>query len=94
MLEGLGTAAAPGVAPKKRGVNSVIVDSPLCKACGICVELCPRAAVFDSSPDGTPVVARLEDCNGCRSCELHCPDFAIRITLSTDQAAPLEEEVA
>jgi 2-oxoglutarate ferredoxin oxidoreductase subunit delta len=71
----------------------IFVDPTLCKQCGICIEICPRD-VFESSPDGALVVARLDDCNGCRSCELHCPDFAIRIAQSMQEVDALEEEVA
>jgi NAD-dependent dihydropyrimidine dehydrogenase PreA subunit len=28
-----------------------------------------------------PVVAREEDCNGCRLCDLLCPEFAIIVTI-------------
>ena len=47
-----------------------------CKACGICVELCPKK-VFDTDRDGYPVVARGLDCTQCSICWIHCPDFAI-----------------
>ncbi|MFN3535060.1 MAG: 4Fe-4S dicluster domain-containing protein [Desulfatiglandales bacterium] len=50
-----------------------------CKQCGICVAFCPKK-VLDRDPKGAPVVARPQDCIGCRFCELHCPDFAISIT--------------
>ena len=54
----------------------VQVISKLCKACGICVSLCPKD-VFDRAKDGKAVPARPEDCIGCGSCELHCPDFCV-----------------
>jgi len=63
--------------PRRRAAG-VHVDRELCKACGICVALCPRE-VFDADAQGVPVVARLEACNACRFCELHCPDFAIAV---------------
>ena len=49
-----------------------------CKACGICIAFCPKE-VFDRDEEGKPVIARPDECNGCRFCELHCPDFAITI---------------
>lgn len=49
-----------------------------CKACGICIAFCPKK-VFDRDEEGKPVIERPDDCNGCRFCELHCPDFAITI---------------
>lgn len=50
----------------------------LCKACGICVALCPQH-VYDRDDLGYPVIARGESCIQCLRCELHCPDFAIEI---------------
>ncbi len=47
-----------------------------CKACGICIALCPKH-VFDTGPDGKPVVARPQECVNCGTCEVMCPDFAI-----------------
>jgi 2-oxoglutarate ferredoxin oxidoreductase subunit delta len=47
-----------------------------CKACGICIALCPKK-VFDTGTDGKPIVARPQDCINCGMCEIMCPDFAI-----------------
>jgi 2-oxoglutarate ferredoxin oxidoreductase subunit delta len=54
------------------------LDLELCKACGICIELCPDK-VFDRDKLGNPVLARPEDCSQCLLCEVHCPDFAIEV---------------
>jgi 2-oxoglutarate ferredoxin oxidoreductase subunit delta len=64
---------------KRRVASELAVDLDLCKACGICLALCPRD-VFDADERGYPVVARLEACTVCRICEYHCPDFAISIS--------------
>jgi len=58
--------------------SPVRLDLELCKACGVCVEVCPPK-VFDRDRLGEPVVARPEDCTQCLICELHCPDFAIEV---------------
>jgi 2-oxoglutarate ferredoxin oxidoreductase subunit delta len=63
---------------KSRAPEAVVVDLDLCKACGICIELCPQD-VFDRDELGHPVVARLADCTACAFCERHCPDFAIDV---------------
>jgi 2-oxoglutarate ferredoxin oxidoreductase subunit delta len=56
----------------------VELNVSLCKACGICIDLCPTH-VFDATEMGEAVVARPEDCTQCLLCELHCPDFAIEV---------------
>jgi 2-oxoglutarate ferredoxin oxidoreductase subunit delta len=61
-----------------RLTNAITLDVELCKACGICIELCPEK-VFDRDPQGYPVLARPEACSQCLICELHCPDFAIEV---------------
>jgi 2-oxoglutarate ferredoxin oxidoreductase subunit delta len=58
--------------------SPVQLDLELCKACGVCVELCPEK-VFDRDRLGEPIVARPGDCTQCLICELHCPDFAIEV---------------
>jgi 2-oxoglutarate ferredoxin oxidoreductase subunit delta len=58
--------------------SPVQVDLELCKACGICIELCPDG-VFDRDKLGYPVLARPEACSQCLLCELHCPDFAVEV---------------
>ena len=56
----------------------IALDLRLCKACGICVALCPQQ-VYERDDLGYPVVARGDTCIQCLRCELHCPDFAIEI---------------
>ena len=56
----------------------VRLDLELCKACGVCIELCPEK-VFDRDKLGYPVLSRPEACSQCLICELHCPDFAIEV---------------
>ena len=56
----------------------IALDLGLCKACGICIAICPRQ-VYDRDELGFPVIARPELCTQCLTCEVHCPDFAIAI---------------
>jgi 2-oxoglutarate ferredoxin oxidoreductase subunit delta len=65
-------------ASRGTSASPVRLDLELCKACGVCIELCPEK-VFDRDKLGQPVVARPDDCSRCLICELHCPDFAIEI---------------
>jgi 2-oxoglutarate ferredoxin oxidoreductase subunit delta len=64
----------------------VQLDLELCKACGVCIELCPDK-VFDRDKLGYPVLARPDACSRCLLCELHCPDFAIEVRRRERKAA-------
>jgi len=66
--------------------SKVTVDLELCKACGICINLCPEG-VFDADDQAMPVIARPDDCTACLLCELHCPDFAIEVRRPVKKAA-------
>jgi 2-oxoglutarate ferredoxin oxidoreductase subunit delta len=69
----------------------IIIDRNLCKGCNICVEVCtPGTLELVDAPDkweGSVVqVKDVELCNFCRLCEIQCPDFAIRVVKSADEA--------
>ncbi len=62
-----------------------------CDDCGICIYVCPQKLF---SPSGEinqrgyvpPVLSRPEDCTGCLSCMLFCPDMAIVVALAEEEA--------
>ncbi len=62
----------------------VWVDESRCKACDICVSVCP-AGVLAMRPEPSSTLGSMveiiapEDCIGCNDCELNCPDFAIYV---------------
>jgi len=70
-----------------RVAQGIAIDLELCKACGICRNLCPRD-VFDLDERGYPIVSRLDQCTVCMICEYHCPDFAISVSFTEETRAP------
>ena len=69
---------------KPAGDVPVWVNKHNCKACDICVSVCPAgvlAMVYDpSSVLGANINIEYPDsCIGCLECELSCPDFAIYV---------------
>jgi len=67
----------------------VWVDEVRCKACDVCVSVCP-AGVLDMRLEPTSTLGAMlnisapELCIGCNDCELHCPDFAIHVADKKD----------
>jgi len=62
----------------KTGVYKIEVNYDWCKACELCIRFCPFD-VLEADEEGKPRVVRLEACNNCKLCELHCPDLAILV---------------
>ena len=66
------------------GNQPVWVNTDNCKACDICVSVCPSGVlgmVYEpTSTLGAMIsIDHPEACIGCHECELTCPDFAIYV---------------
>ncbi len=67
----------------------VWVDEIRCKACDVCVSVCPAGVLaMKQEPTSTLgaiiTVVHEESCIGCSDCELSCPDFAIFVADKKD----------
>jgi 2-oxoglutarate ferredoxin oxidoreductase subunit delta len=62
----------------RQKLKELVIKREWCKACGICVALCPKQ-VLEQDDDGKAVAVRPEDCICCKMCELRCPDLAITV---------------
>jgi len=66
------------------GNQPVWVNTHNCKACDICVSVCP-SGVLGMRYEKTSTLGAMisidhpEACIGCNECELTCPDFAIYV---------------
>jgi len=67
-----------------------IVSKERCVSCDRCVDVCPTN-VFDSTPDGVPVIARKDDCQSCFMCELYCPADALYVTPLAEKSIAVNE---
>lgn len=57
---------------------NISLNMAYCKGCGICAAFCPKN-VLAMGDDGKVAAVTPENCIGCKNCEYHCPDFAIRV---------------
>jgi 2-oxoglutarate ferredoxin oxidoreductase subunit delta len=64
-------------------MKKIIVDSTFCKGCNICTTICAKQALkpgTSRSKKGYLMPETIPDnCVGCGSCEIVCPDFAISV---------------
>jgi len=60
------------------GPSEIKIMKHWCKACGICIALCPKG-VLEADDKGKAVAVAPEKCTRCGMCEMHCPDFAISV---------------
>jgi len=58
----------------------IVVDDSKCvkDTQKICVEICP-VSVFRLKKSGRPQIVNEEDCIMCRTCQVNCPEQAIKI---------------
>jgi len=68
-------------APKN---TPVWIEEHKCKACDICVSVCPAGVLAMRQEPQSTLGAMVEiiekdSCIGCMDCELSCPDFAIHV---------------
>jgi 2-oxoglutarate ferredoxin oxidoreductase subunit delta len=66
------------------GNQPVWVNTSNCKACDICVSVCPSGVLgmkyeITSTLGAMISIDHPEACIGCMECELSCPDFAIYV---------------
>jgi 2-oxoglutarate ferredoxin oxidoreductase subunit delta len=61
--------------------GKIKIDFEKCKACGLCIAVCPKNSIIISKKSNKggyfPAEAKNIDCTGCCACALICPDAAI-----------------
>ncbi|MFO8056670.1 MAG: 4Fe-4S binding protein [bacterium] len=70
-------------AKKKAVKGKIIIEAEMCKACGYCIEHCPKNSIELASYYNTkgynPATPVGEDCNGCGICAVVCPEGIIEV---------------
>jgi 2-oxoglutarate ferredoxin oxidoreductase subunit delta len=61
------------------------INQKWCKGCGICMALCPKGILVPEGLDQKASVTDPDLCINCKMCEVHCPDFAIRVVDAEDK---------
>ena len=56
-----------------------IIDKKKCKGNFVCCGICPVNVFDKDEKNKKAVVARPDDCIGCRACEAQCPEGAIKV---------------
>lgn len=71
---------------ESRKTSYIIIDKDLCKACHICISVCPREIIRISEGINQfgynyaeVNVVKAHECTGCKSCAVMCPDVAISV---------------
>ena len=78
-------AADEVVKKKKKSPAKIEIIDVNCKACDICVDVCPQNVLaMEKDPsrwEGYVVkIVNLDSCTKCMLCEVECPDFAIKVS--------------
>jgi 2-oxoglutarate ferredoxin oxidoreductase subunit delta len=60
------------------------IDFEGCKACGLCMEFCPKNCIvldeeMNSRGFHPASFTNPENCTGCRTCAVMCPDVCIEV---------------
>lgn len=63
--------------PHPRAAEIAAVDLAVCDRCGLCLPLCPPAAIH---MEANELTVDGESCTGCRKCLAPCPVGALVMT--------------
>jgi NAD-dependent dihydropyrimidine dehydrogenase PreA subunit len=64
---------------------NIAIDESGCRACNLCVEICPTDVLEMDSGGDIAKVVRIDDCIGCTSCMYLCPSRCLEVTEFAEQ---------
>ena len=64
--------------------GAIVVDTVLCKGCGVCIEACPTNVIsfakeVNAKGFNFAVPSKPDLCIGCANCAVVCPDTCITV---------------
>ena len=65
-------------------MEKLIIDSNVCKACGLCIRACPKNLLefgshINSGGYSYIIIKDIDACISCGNCAINCPDMAINV---------------
>lgn len=65
-------------------MSRIVIDPELCKACELCISVCPKECIEQSDTLNRYGVYPMQmrdgaECTGCTLCATMCPDTAIEV---------------
>jgi len=66
----------------EKKTKKLIIRKEYCKACGMCIKVCPFGVLAFSkefNKEGDHFVEQVGECRGCGRCYLMCPDTVIEV---------------
>jgi len=71
--------------------GKITINSEQCKACGLCVSVCPKGSIIISKKSNKsgyfPAETSNTECTGCALCAIICPEVVIKVFREEDTAA-------
>ncbi|MHC4638074.1 MAG: 4Fe-4S dicluster domain-containing protein [Planctomycetota bacterium] len=63
--------------------GKIIINKEQCKACGLCISVCPKNCIvisLQSNKKGYfPAESKNSECTGCAMCAIICPEAVIEV---------------
>jgi 2-oxoglutarate ferredoxin oxidoreductase subunit delta len=76
----------------------IVVNEAFCKACGLCIEICPPHMIALSqgrlnAKGYHPAELAAQGCTGCGICAIVCPEAAITVYRTVAEKRQVEESI-
>lgn len=66
-----------------KNVSTLKLEAEKCKACGICLTVCPRIVLVKNEEDNRVHIENMDNCIECGACMINCPFGALSVEAGT-----------